>query len=132
MSQAQYSKTAESSVLCIQAYNNHSIHSSIVKQWQESMYKDIIFLQPRDCSPFLAGEACELWEVGSMAGTSHGGVPGMGGRGAHPLGHGLLSSHKLTLSPVKSLLTFTSVAPLNIHEKNPTSYWVSISHQCWC
>lgn len=57
-----------------------------------------------------------------MAGTSHGGAPGMGSSGAHPLGHDLLSSHKLTLSSVKSFLTFTSVVPLNIHEKNPTSY----------
>lgn len=59
-----------------------------------------------------------------VTGTSCGGGPGMGGSAAHPLGHGPLSSHKLTLSPVKSFLTFTSVALLSIHEKNqlPTEY----------
>lgn len=62
--------------------------------------------------------------MGTVAGTSRAGAPSMGGSDAHPLGHGPMSSHKLSLSPVKSFLTFTSVALLNIHEKTqlPTEY----------
>lgn len=131
MSQGKYSKITQPSLFYIRVCNNHGIQKpQLWSNDKDQCIKISFSFSLEIISPLSAADAhelstCEEWgaevlqPMPAVVGILHGRQRCSATAWCwSALGRGPPSSHKPSLSPVKSFLTFISVAPWNMHEKN--------------